>query len=81
MEMSIDIEFSTLEPNGLLIWQGDDTNFFAVVGRSKLISYILCTLTTVRPKLFGTPKMYQNGPQMSNYCAQLPSHTELYIHG
>ena len=45
MEMSIDIEFSTLEPNGLLIWQGDDTNFFAVVGRSKLISYTLCTLT------------------------------------
>ena len=42
MEMSIDIEFSTLEPNGLLIWQGDDTSFFAVVGRSKLISYILC---------------------------------------
>ena len=25
--------------------------------------------------------MYQNGPQMSNYCAQLPSHTQLYIHG
>ena len=25
--------------------------------------------------------MYQNGPQMSNYCAQLPPHTRLYIHG
>ena len=25
--------------------------------------------------------MYQNGPQMSNYCAQLPPHTGLYIHG
>ena len=25
--------------------------------------------------------MYQNGPQMSNYCAQLPPHTQLYIHG
>ena len=36
---------------------------------------------TVCPKLFGTPKMYQNGPQMSNYCAQLPLHTGLYIHG
>jgi len=36
---------------------------------------------TVCPKLFGTPKMYQNGPQMSNYCAQLPPHTGLYIHG
>ena len=23
----------------------------------------------------------QNGPQMSNYCAQLPPHTGLYIHG
>ena len=38
-------------------------------------------LPTVCPKLFGTPKMYQNGPQMSNYCAQLPPHTRLYIHG
>ena len=36
---------------------------------------------TVCPKLFGTPKMYQNGPQMSNYCAQLPPHTGLDIHG
>ena len=36
---------------------------------------------TVCPKLFGTPKMYQNGLQMSNYCAQLPPHTRLYIHG
>ena len=36
---------------------------------------------TVCPKLFGTPKMYQNGPQMSNYCAQMPPHTGLYIHG
>ena len=36
---------------------------------------------TVCPKLFGTPKMDQNGPQMSNYCAQLPPHTLLYIHG
>ena len=35
---------------------------------------------TVCPKP-GTPKMYQNGPQMSNYCAQLPPHTGLYIHG
>ena len=25
--------------------------------------------------------MYQNGLQMSNYCAQLPPHTRLYIHG
>ena len=25
--------------------------------------------------------MYQNGPQMSSYCAQLPPHTQLYIHG
>ena len=31
------------------------------------------------PKLFGTPKMYQNGPQMSNYCAQLPPQTLSYI--
>ena len=38
MEMSMDIEFSTLEPNGLLIWQGDDTNFFAVVGEPKNLS-------------------------------------------
>ena len=37
--------------------------------------------STVCPKLFGTPKMYQNGPQMSNYCAQMPPHTLLYIHG
>ena len=36
---------------------------------------------TVCPKLFGTPKMYQNGPQMSNYCVQMPPHTGLYIHG
>ena len=36
---------------------------------------------TVCPKLFGAPKMYQNRPQMSNYCAQLPQHTRLYIHG
>ena len=36
---------------------------------------------TVCPKLFGTPKMYQNGPQMANYCAQMPPHTRLYIHG
>jgi len=36
---------------------------------------------TVCPKLFGTPKMYQNEPKMSNYCAQLPPHTGLYIHG
>ena len=26
-------------------------------------------------------QMYQNRPQMSNYCAQLPPHTGLYIHG
>ena len=38
-------------------------------------------IDTVCPKLFGTPKMYQNGPQMSNKCAQLPLHTGLYIHG
>ena len=38
-------------------------------------------VATVCPKLFGTPKMYQNGLQMSNYCAQLPPHTRLYIHG
>ena len=25
--------------------------------------------------------MYQNGLQMSNYSAQLPLHTRLYIHG
>ena len=25
--------------------------------------------------------MYQNGPQISNYCAQLPPNTQLYIHG
>ena len=25
--------------------------------------------------------MYQNGPQISNNCAQLPPHTQLYIHG
>ena len=25
--------------------------------------------------------MYQNGPQVSNYCAQMPPHTRLYIHG
>ena len=36
---------------------------------------------TVCPKLFGPQKMYQNGPQMSNYCAQMPPHTRLYIHG
>ena len=36
---------------------------------------------TVCPKLFGPPKMYLKGPQMSNYCAQMPSHTRLYIHG
>ena len=38
-------------------------------------------ISTVCPKLFGTPKMYQNRPQMSNYCAQLPPQTGLYIHG
>ena len=36
---------------------------------------------TVCPKLFGTQKMYQNGPQMSNYCAQLPPHARFIIHG
>ena len=35
----------------------------------------------VCPKLFRIPKMYQIGPQMSNYCAQLPPHPLLYIHG
>ena len=36
---------------------------------------------TVCPKLFGTPKKYQNGPQISNYWAQQPPYTRLYIHG
>ena len=43
--------------------------------------HTLVDKTTVCPKLFGTLKMYQNWPQMSNYCAQLPPHTGLYIHG
>ena len=32
MEMIMSLEFSTWEPNGLLIWQGDNDQYFAIAG-------------------------------------------------
>ena len=55
-------------------------NFLLVSPSANIIAMRYVT-GTVCPKLFGPQKMYQNGPQMSNYCAQLPPHTRLYIHG
>ena len=56
------------------IWSPREQTQGVKLGYSKIANYTVC------PKLFGTPKMYQNGLQMSKYCAQLPPHTRLYIH-
>ena len=40
-EMTLTIKFSTVEPNGLLLWQGGQTQVFALAGEKFVFHFIL----------------------------------------
>ena len=40
-EMTLTIKFSTVEPNGLLLWQGGQTQVFAMAGEKFVFHFIL----------------------------------------